>query len=86
MILQFQTDSFHNIQLLKDDKEQAVKDKEEAEKRAEKAEKDLHSLEQRRERLQLVMDNVSKEKGSRKAALWQSKNRAVGQNMIKCKR
>ena len=61
MILQFQTDCFHNIQLLKDDKEQAVKDKEEAEKRAEKAEKDLHSLEERRERLQPVMDNVSKE-------------------------
>ena len=50
-----------DIQLLKDGKEQAVKDKEEAEKRAEKAEKDLHSLEERRERLQLVMDNVSKE-------------------------
>ena len=61
MILQFQTDCFYNIQLLKDDKEQAVKDKEEAEKRAEKAEKDLHSLEERRERLQPVMDNVSKE-------------------------
>ena len=61
MILQFQTDCYHNIQLLKDDKEQAVKDKEEAEKRAEKAEKDLHSLEERREWLQLVMDNVSKE-------------------------
>ena len=50
-----------DIQLLKDDKEQAVKDKEEAEKRAEKAEKDLYSLEERRERLQPVMDNVSKE-------------------------
>ena len=50
-----------DIQLLKDDEEQAVKDKEEAEKRAEKAEKDLHSLEERRERLQPVMDNVSKE-------------------------
>ena len=61
MILQFQTDCYHNIQLLKDDKEQAVKDKEEAEKCAEKAEKDLHSLEERRERLQPVMDNVSKE-------------------------
>ena len=61
MILQFQTDCYHNIQLLKDDKEQAVKDKEEAEKRAEKAEKDLCSLEERRERLQPVMDNVSKE-------------------------
>ena len=46
-----------DIQLLKDGKEQAVKDKEEAEKRAE----DLHSLEERRERLQPVMDNVSKE-------------------------
>ena len=61
MILQFQTDCYHNIQLLKDDKEQAVKDKEEAEKRAEKAEKDLHNLEEHRERLQPVMDNVSKE-------------------------
>ena len=50
-----------DIQLLKDDKEQAIKDKEEAEKRAEKAEKDLCSLEERRERLQPVMDNVSKE-------------------------
>ena len=50
-----------DIQLLKDDKEQAVKDKEEAEKRAEKAEKDLCNLEERRERLQPVMDNVSKE-------------------------
>ena len=50
-----------DIQLLKDDEEQAVKYKEEAEKRAEKAEKDLHSLEERRERLQPVMDNVSKE-------------------------
>ena len=50
-----------DIQLLKDGKEQAVKDKEEAEKRAEKAEKDLHSLEEHRERLQPVMDNVSKE-------------------------
>ena len=39
----------------------AVKDKEEAEKRAGKAEKDLCSLEERRERLQPVMDNVSKE-------------------------
>ena len=50
-----------DIQLLKDDEKQAVKDKEEAEKRAEKAEKDLHSLEERRERLQPVMDYVSKE-------------------------
>ena len=43
-----------DIQLLKDGKEQAVKDKEEAEK-------DLCNLEERRERLQPVMDNVSKE-------------------------
>ena len=50
-----------DIQLLKDDKEQAVKDKEQAEKCAERAEKDLHNLEERRERLQPVMDNVSKE-------------------------
>lgn len=50
-----------DIQLLKDDKEQAVKDKEAAEKRAEKAERDLHSLGESRERLQPVMDNVSKE-------------------------
>ncbi len=50
-----------DIQLLKDDKEQAVKDKEEAEKCAEKTEKDLCNLEERRERLQPVMDNVSKE-------------------------
>ena len=50
-----------DIQLLKDDKEQAVKDKEAAEKRAEKVEKDLCSLVERRERLQPVMDNVSKE-------------------------
>ena len=49
------------LAFLKDDKEQAVKDKEEAEKRAEKAGKDLQSLEERRERLQPVMDNVSKE-------------------------
>ena len=55
------TEARADIQLLKDDKEQAVKDKEEAEKRAEKAEKDLCSLEERRERLQPVMDNVSKE-------------------------
>ena len=38
-----------------------LKIKKEAEKRAEKAEKDLCSLEERRERLQPVMDNVSKE-------------------------
>ena len=50
------TEARADIQLLKDDKEQAVKDKEEAEKRAEKDEKDLCSLEERRERLQPVMD------------------------------
>ena len=38
-----------------------LKIKRKAEKCAEKAEKDLHSLEERRERLQPVMDNVSKE-------------------------
>ena len=48
------TEARADIQLLKDDKEQAVKDKEEAEK-------DLCNLEERRERLQPVMDNVSKE-------------------------
>ena len=46
-----------NIQHLKEDKAQAVKEKEDAEKRAEKVE----NLENRRERLQPVMDNVSKE-------------------------
>lgn len=50
-----------DIQLLKDGKEQAVKDKEAAKKCAEKAEKDLYSLEERREQLQPVMDNVNRE-------------------------
>lgn len=50
-----------NIQHLKEDKAQAVKEKEDAEKRAEKAEKELENLENCRERLQPVMDNVSKE-------------------------
>ena len=50
-----------DIQLLKEDKEQAVRDKEAAEKRAEKAEIKLKSLEERREQLQPVIDNVSKE-------------------------
>ena len=50
-----------DIQLLKEDKEQAVRDKEAAEKRAEKAEIELKSLEERREQLQPVIDNVSKE-------------------------
>ena len=43
------------------DKAQAVKEKEDAEKRAEKAGKEVENLENRRERLQPVMDNVSKE-------------------------
>ena len=50
-----------DIQLLKEDKEQAVRDKEAAEKRAEKAEIELKSLEERREQLQPIIDNVSKE-------------------------
>lgn len=50
-----------DIQLLKEEKEHAVRDKEVAEKRAETAEKELKSLEERREQLQPVMDNVSKE-------------------------
>ena len=44
------------VQALEQEKEYLT-----AEKRAEKAEKDLHNLEERRERLQPVMDNVSKE-------------------------
>ena len=50
-----------DIQHLKEDKAQAVKEKEDAEKRAEKAGKEVENLENRRERLQPVMDNVSKE-------------------------
>lgn len=50
-----------DIQNLKDDKEQAIKAKKEAEQRAEDAEKELKSLEDRREQLQPIMDNVSKE-------------------------
>jgi len=50
-----------DIRVLKEDKEQAVRDKEAAEKRAETAKKELKSLEERREQLQPVMDNVSKE-------------------------
>ena len=46
---------------MKEDKEQAVRDKEAAEKRAEKAEIELKSLEERREQLQPIIDNVSKE-------------------------
>ena len=54
-------ESREDIQLLKESKEQAVRDKKAAEKRAETAEKQLKSLEERREQLQPIMDNVSKE-------------------------
>ena len=50
-----------DIQILKDDKEQAIKAKQEAEQKAGNVEKELKSLEDRRERLQPIMDNVSKE-------------------------
>ena len=50
-----------DIQNLKDDKEQAIREKQEAEQRAEDAEKELKSLEDRRNVLQPIMDNVSKE-------------------------
>ena len=50
-----------DIQTLKDDKEQAIKAKQEAEQKAGNVEKELKSLEDRREQLQLIMDNVSKE-------------------------
>ena len=50
-----------DIQTLKDDKEQAIKDKQEAKKRAENVEKELKSLEERRDVLQPIMDNASKE-------------------------
>ncbi len=50
-----------DIQALKDDKEQAIKAKQEAEQKAGNAEKELKSLEERREQLQPIMDNVSKE-------------------------
>ena len=50
-------ESREDIQLLKESKEQAVKDK----KAAETVEKQLKSLEERREQLQPIMDNVSKE-------------------------
>lgn len=54
-------ESIAEIQLLKEEKEDAVRDKELAEKRAETVEKELKILEERREQLQPVMDNVSKE-------------------------
>ena len=50
-----------DIKLLEEEKTQFQKDKEVAEKRAEKAETELKKLEDRREFLQPVMDNVSKE-------------------------
>ena len=50
-----------DIQILKDDKEQAIKAKQEAEQKAGNVEKELKSLEDRREQLQPIMDNVSKE-------------------------
>ena len=50
-----------DIQTLKDDKEQAIKAKQEAKQKAEYAEKELKGLEERREQLQPIMDNVSKE-------------------------
>ena len=50
-----------DIQILKDDKEQANREKQEAEQRAEDAEKEVKSLEERRDVLQPIMDNASKE-------------------------
>ena len=50
-----------DIQILKDDKEQASREKQEAEQRAEDVEKELKSLEDRRNVLQPIMDNASKE-------------------------
>ena len=54
-------ESREGVQLLKESKEQALRDKKAAEKCAETAEKQLKSLEERREQLQPIMDNVSKE-------------------------
>ena len=56
-----QRESRADIQILKDDKEQAIREKQEAEQRAEDAEKELKSLEDRRNVLQPIMDNASKE-------------------------
>ena len=50
-----------DIKLLEEEKIQFQKDKETAEKRAEKAEQELKKIEDRRELLQPVMDNVTKE-------------------------
>ena len=54
-------DARADVKLLEEEKVQFQKDKETAEKRAEKAEMELKKLEDRREFLQPVMDNVSKE-------------------------
>ena len=54
-------DARADIKLLEEEKIQFQKDKETAEKRAEKAETELKKLEDRREFLQPVMDNVTKE-------------------------
>ena len=54
-------DARADIKLLEEEKIQFQKDKEKAEKRAEKAETEVKKLEDRREFLQPVMDNVSKE-------------------------
>ena len=54
-------DARADIKLLEEEKIQFQKDKETAEKRAGKAEMELKKLEDRREFLQPVMDNVSKE-------------------------
>ena len=54
-------DARADIKLLEEEKIQFQKDKEIAEKRAEKAETELKKLEDRKEFLQPVMDNVSKE-------------------------
>lgn len=54
-------DARADIKLLEEEKIQFQKDKETAEKCAEKAEMELKKLEDRREFLQPVMDNVSKE-------------------------
>ena len=54
-------DARADIKLLEEEKIQFQKDKETAERRAKKAETELKKLEDRREFLQPVMDNVSKE-------------------------
>ena len=54
-------ESREDVQLLKESKEQALRDKKATEKRVETAEKQLKILEECREQLQSIMDNVSKE-------------------------